>query len=173
MLERYARRRGIPLDGAAERRGALIPLQPRAPLARGRVLLCGDAAGLVDPVTCEGISYALRSGQLAARAIAGPFSAAGERPRGDGCRETGASDACTRYRDAVRDEIVSELRLARLLAHVLYRRVALRNGLFRRLGPSLCEAMVDVIVGARTYRELLASPKSYAKILRRTLARSS
>ncbi|MBF0481821.1 MAG: geranylgeranyl reductase family protein [Desulfovibrionaceae bacterium] len=37
--------------------------------ARGRVLLCGDAAGLVEPFFGEGIYYAMRSGELAARAV--------------------------------------------------------------------------------------------------------
>ncbi|MEV4637850.1 geranylgeranyl reductase family protein [Actinoplanes sp. NPDC049548] len=43
-----------------------------APLRRGRVLVVGDAAGLLEPWTREGISYALRSGtwagEVAARA---------------------------------------------------------------------------------------------------------
>lgn len=33
---------------------------------RGEVVVCGDAAGLVDPVTGEGIAYAMKSGQIAA-----------------------------------------------------------------------------------------------------------
>lgn len=33
-----------------------------SPLSRGRVLVCGDAAGLLEPWTREGISFALRSG---------------------------------------------------------------------------------------------------------------
>ena len=37
----------------------------RSPLRRGRVLLAGDAAGLLEPYTREGISFALRSGALA------------------------------------------------------------------------------------------------------------
>lgn len=37
-----------------------------SPLSRGRVLVCGDAAGLLEPWTREGISFALRSGRLAA-----------------------------------------------------------------------------------------------------------
>lgn len=37
--------------------------------ARGRVLLVGDAAGLVNPLQGEGIAQAMRSGLLAARAI--------------------------------------------------------------------------------------------------------
>ncbi|MGB7050012.1 MAG: geranylgeranyl reductase family protein [Acidimicrobiales bacterium] len=47
--------------------------------ARGRTLLVGDAAGLVNPLQGEGISQALASGQAAAEAIlsAGPSGAAG------------------------------------------------------------------------------------------------
>ncbi|MFE9695154.1 geranylgeranyl reductase family protein [Micromonospora sp. NPDC005806] len=42
-----------------------------APLRRGRVLVAGDAAGLLEPWSREGISYALRSGRLAGEAVAG------------------------------------------------------------------------------------------------------
>lgn len=55
-------------DGEPPRpKGHFIPFGDfrRIP-GRGPVLLCGDAAGLVDPVTGEGIAYALRSGQIAA-----------------------------------------------------------------------------------------------------------
>jgi geranylgeranyl reductase family protein len=38
-----------------------------SPLRRGRVIVAGDAAGLLDPWTREGISFALRSGTLAGR----------------------------------------------------------------------------------------------------------
>jgi flavin-dependent dehydrogenase len=40
------------------------------PLRAGRVLVVGDAAGLVEPWTREGISYALRSGIWAGEAAA-------------------------------------------------------------------------------------------------------
>jgi geranylgeranyl reductase family protein len=39
-------------------------------IASNRVLLCGDAAGFVDPFYGEGIAYAIRSGQLAVETIA-------------------------------------------------------------------------------------------------------
>lgn len=42
----------------------------RARLADGRVLYVGDAAGVVDPMTGEGIAQALESGTLAAQAVA-------------------------------------------------------------------------------------------------------
>ncbi len=46
--------------------------------ARGRVLLAGDAAGLVNPLQGEGISQAMGSGRAAAEAVlAGPGDAAG------------------------------------------------------------------------------------------------
>lgn len=47
--------------------------------ARGAVLLCGDAAGLVDPVTGEGIAYAMHSGQMAALSAAQALQA--KRPK--------------------------------------------------------------------------------------------
>jgi len=45
---------------------------PASPLHRGRVLVAGDAAGLLEPWTREGISFAVRSG-----ALAGEHAAAG------------------------------------------------------------------------------------------------
>jgi flavin-dependent dehydrogenase len=43
---------------------------PASPLRRGRVIVAGDAAGLLEPWTREGISFALRSGVLAGTAAA-------------------------------------------------------------------------------------------------------
>lgn len=43
---------------------------PDSPIAKGRVLAAGDAAGLLEPWTREGISFALRSGRLAGEAAA-------------------------------------------------------------------------------------------------------
>jgi len=41
-----------------------------SPLRRGNVIVAGDAAGLLDPFTREGISFALRSGRWAGEAAA-------------------------------------------------------------------------------------------------------
>ncbi|WP_173055011.1 geranylgeranyl reductase family protein [Phytohabitans houttuyneae] len=43
---------------------------PDSPLRRGRVLVAGDAGGLLEPWTREGISFALRSGTYAGEAAA-------------------------------------------------------------------------------------------------------
>lgn len=51
--------------------GHFLPLRKRhMPIQHGRALLVGDAAGLVDPFTGEGIFYAIRSAQIAAIEIA-------------------------------------------------------------------------------------------------------
>ncbi|KOX23942.1 hypothetical protein ADK67_19350 [Saccharothrix sp. NRRL B-16348] len=44
--------------------------RPDSPLARGRTVVAGDAAGLCDPWSREGISFALRSGAWAGEAAA-------------------------------------------------------------------------------------------------------
>jgi flavin-dependent dehydrogenase len=49
---------------------------PNSPLRKGRVIVSGDAAGLLDPWTREGISFALRSGALAGKAAASGTDAA-------------------------------------------------------------------------------------------------
>jgi len=52
------------------RRGHLLPIRPRgSPIQQGRGLLAGDAAGLVDACTGEGICWAVRSAKLAAGAV--------------------------------------------------------------------------------------------------------
>ena len=69
VLGREMERRGIDLS-LGVRHGHTIPLYTRPrPVAKRRVLLAGDAAGLVDPLTGEGIRFALQSGRLAAEAL--------------------------------------------------------------------------------------------------------
>ena len=52
------------------RHGYLLPCRRQgAAVQKGRAVLVGDAAGLVEAFTGEGIYWAIRSGQLAARAI--------------------------------------------------------------------------------------------------------
>lgn len=67
-LLRFARRAG-PVKG--------YPLRvdfARAPTYGDRVLLVGEAAGLVNPLTGEGIDYALESGRIAAEHLADRFA---------------------------------------------------------------------------------------------------
>ena len=142
QLERYLEILGIrPLS--REDHGFVIPVAPRAPtLARDGVLLTGDAAGLADPVTCEGISNAMISGRLAAQAIT----------------ESPGDRASTIYQASLRSSLLAELKVARFLARLLYLRPGLRRFVFRRLGSPLSEAMTALISGELNYRDLVSSP---------------
>jgi len=134
-----------------EEHGFLIPLLPReGGVAKGRIVLLGDAAGLADPVTGEGISFAIRSGQLAATALVnGEFQ---------------EKRVQQRYQVAIEQEILPELRAGRLLSKVLYSNASVRDWFFRRWGQGLCEAVTDVMYGERTFRSLLYNPTSYLKL---------
>ena len=109
-----------------------------------RVLLAGDAAGFADPFHGEGMSYAIRSGQLAAEtalaaADRGDFSAAGLAGYADRCRE------------AFGDELIGARTLFRLMngrAGPMVRQVASH--------PAVLEKFLDVPAMTLTYREFLA-----------------
>jgi flavin-dependent dehydrogenase len=109
----------------------------RAPtLAGSRWLLVGDAAGLVDPITREGIFYALRSGEVAARALA-------------------ADNAAGDYAAEVRDEIVRELaRAARLQQRFFDPRfiTLLTDALLA--SANIRAVMADLIAGRQSYKGL-------------------
>lgn len=67
-LDILMRAEGWRLADLVDLKGFSLPIrQPCSPLANGRVLLVGDAAGLVDPYSGEGIYNAIRSGQIAAK----------------------------------------------------------------------------------------------------------
>jgi geranylgeranyl reductase family protein len=153
-LARYVERLELGRIESIERHGYVIPLQPRREgFARGRVLLVGDAAGFADPVTCEGISHAVLSGRLAARAIATAGVERADRVR-------------ALYRRYANREVLAELRIARLLARLVYRHTGLRQRLLGLFGHAFAEAMAEVISGARSYKEMLASPGNYLQLLR-------
>jgi geranylgeranyl reductase family protein len=69
-LDRLARAHGLDPGSLEDVRGHRLPMRrPGAPAARGRALLVGDAAGLVDPLSGDGMYEAFVSGRLAAEAI--------------------------------------------------------------------------------------------------------
>ena len=69
VLSQVMTRYGISLEGAAIHGHPIPQYARREPIATQRVLLVGDAAGLVDPFNGEGIRFAIKSGRLAAEAI--------------------------------------------------------------------------------------------------------
>ena len=148
-LERYLARAGLPSPAPSEIHGYVIPVRPRrGGCVRGRILLAGDAAGLADPLTGEGISIGIRSGMLAGEALS--------RPDPDP----------SRYVRALEKEILSELRVARLLAWIVYRRPRIARALLRRRGRPLAERLTDVFLGERTYSSLVRRPSSYLSLVR-------
>lgn len=68
-LKRVMARYGISTDKLPQKGHTLPIFTRREPIATQRVLLTGDAAGLVDPFSGEGIRFAIKSGRLAADAI--------------------------------------------------------------------------------------------------------
>jgi len=96
--EPEAPHRAWPIPGAFDPRRATA----------GRVLFAGDAAGVVDPMTGEGIAQALESGMLAAHAIADAKSEG---------RPVAAVDAA--YRRAVDHALGRDLRFAHRLQYLL------------------------------------------------------
>ncbi len=86
-------------------------------LARGPVLLAGDAAGLVNPMTGEGIFYAVATGLAAGRAAAGALAA------GD------PGSAGSRQAAAVRPLLDRHLRHVRLAGTAVPLRTVIEAGL--------------------------------------------
>lgn len=69
-LDARLRAQGLDPARCAARRYAERGLALDAPLARGPLMLCGEAAG-IDPITGEGIAQAIEYGELAGRFAAG------------------------------------------------------------------------------------------------------
>ena len=134
-----------------DRHGFVIPIRPRTgPFMKHRVLVVGDAAGFADPVTGEGISGALRSGQLAAQSLI------------DGNLEEAAVQG--KYTRSVTESLMPELRAGRLLARLLYDFPRLRSWAFLRQGPRLSEAVTDVMAGTRSYCDLICIPQALVRL---------
>ncbi len=121
---------------------------PDSPLRRGSVLVAGDAAGLLEPWTREGISFALRSGRLAGEAAAG-----------------GRLDA---YAPAVERALEPEIGAGRVLLPAFAGSPALFHALLAGPGFGLFRRLVD---GRSTFGRQLRRPG--AEWALRHLARST
>jgi menaquinone-9 beta-reductase len=109
LVERPHIRRALGPAATLEDRHSAWPIPARvdrSPLARGRVLLTGDAAMASDVMTGEGIGQALLTGRLAAEAIIGVGPDEPDR----------AGDT---YQRAVRHHLVADHRMSALLGRVL------------------------------------------------------
>jgi geranylgeranyl reductase family protein len=105
-------------------------------LAGPRWALIGDAAGLVDPITREGIFFALASGQWIGDALT-------------------AAQPTSVYHSRVQDEAIAELRRAARLKAGFFR-PAFAGALMRALMESsaIRSVMADLVAGTQNYASL-------------------
>lgn len=134
--------------------GHVIPARPRRlGFARGPLLVAGDAAGLAEPVTFEGISFAAWSGALAAQALLST--------------DRGSEQSAARYEELLRLELLPELAAARSFAGLLYGRPELTRVALRARGDRICEFVVDAVSGRSSFlalRERIGSPAAWARL---------
>lgn len=132
------------------RRGYVIPLFAggRSPLASRRALLVGDAAALVDPLLGEGVYYAVRSGQLAAQALAGALP-------------DGAPGAPARYAELIEAEIYAQFRPALNMALFVYS-FPRSSYAFLKRRRAFIDLYFDVLRGEAGYADLWRGLKRFA-----------
>jgi len=104
--------------------------------------LVGDSAGMVDPITGEGLYYALRSGELCAKAL--------------------LAGRAAEYRARLDDEILPELKLAARVSQRFYSGKVFGESVLERMitftqqSASFRELMSDLFAGIQGYRDLRA-----------------
>jgi len=146
-LEQYLNERGISWKGASFY-SHLLPSLDSGSWKKNRVsgegwMAVGDAAGLVDPITGEGLYYAIRSADLAARALLSEVS--------------GLAEKVANYRRLLRRDFTADLefglRLAKrvFLGRFLLRSVPPRIVQFTRRSPRFSAIMRDLFSGRQPY----------------------
>jgi flavin-dependent dehydrogenase len=103
-------------------------------------MMIGDSAGLVDPITGEGLYYALRSAELCAEAL--------------------LAQEPTRYDAELQEEVVSELMLAARVSQRFYRGQIFGESVLERMisltqqSAGIRDLMSDLFAGIQGYRGL-------------------
>lgn len=129
----------IPLGGSYEK------------LNTKRGLLIGDAAGLADPITGEGIYFGLKSGQIAAEVIYRSL--------------TTDSLSLNKYSSEVTSEIITELKYASYIAALFYNLPLITYNLARKINK-FSEAYVSIIKGETSYKDIFTKmPKYLGRLL--------
>jgi geranylgeranyl reductase family protein len=162
-LASFVAQQGLEDAETVRESGHLTRCRSRAsPLGRGRILVCGDAAGLLEPWTREGISFAVRSGALAGRVAgataAGAVVAGGEV---DGTGRRTAESLVPEYTAAIEADLVPEMAAGRLLLAAFERHPAIMHTLLARTP-----------VGWWLFGRITRGETTYARILRHRPVRS-
>jgi len=119
-----------------------------APLYRGRVLVAGDAAGLLDPWSREGISFALRSGAMAGQAAAQASKATSNE---------GAADALAGYAHAITSTLAPEMQAGQAFMQA-FKRHPLAFHLALILVPQAWTLFASVISGQTSIATITSRP---------------
>lgn len=149
-LERYMSDKGIPVQGS-EYYGHMLPSleQPRWKdnrLSGEGWFAVGDAGGLVDPITGEGLYYAIRSGDLASKLLLD----------GEHARERKGEI----YRNLLRRDFIEDLEFGATLAKrlflgkFLFRSAPARMVEYIRRSPRFYDLMQDLFAGTQGYLDL-------------------
>lgn len=144
-LDRYMIEQDISSKGASFY-SHLLPCLDTSAWKKNRVagdgwLAVGDAAGLVDPITGEGLYYALRSADLAARTLLAEIGGVTEQA----------------YRRLLRRDFAADLefgsRLAKRIFHgkFMFAAVPSRMVQFTRRSPTFTSVMQDLFAGTQNY----------------------
>jgi flavin-dependent dehydrogenase len=149
LLESYTRQKlGVELnDVQAHVSGQHLGLGGHGYVPRGRVLLAGDAAGLVDPLTGEGIFSAIKSGQAAAGALMA-------------CGDAATASLSAAYAESLRD-LQAALLFSRDAAKTFYREPARGFRVVRK--PLLRHLMLKTYADGLPHARLLAGLRATAK----------
>jgi geranylgeranyl reductase family protein len=150
-LRDFVARLGLAGYGTAQDSGHLTRCRAdSSPVREGRVLVAGDAAGLLEPCTREGISFALRSGRLAGQVAARAAQSGAAGP---------ADQELDRYLALLGEELIPEMRAGRLLLRAFARH------------PGLFHAGLATPRGWRAFVEVCSGDASFHALAERTPSR--
>lgn len=149
-LDRFMLERGISLKDAVFY-SHMLPSLETPGWKKNRVagdgwLAVGDAGGLVDPITGEGLYYAMRSGDLASRVVVDDAHSIAEK--------------AAAYRSMLAREFAMDLEFAATLAkrvflgRFMFNTVPARMIHFMRRSPRFRELMQDLFAGTQPYLTL-------------------
>jgi geranylgeranyl reductase family protein len=139
-LDRLVRYYGFDPERLHGLRGHYLPVRLNGSrLVEGNALAVGDAAGLLDPLTGEGIYAAILSGQAAAKHLAAYLS--------------GAAPSLAGYEDELRETLLRELDAGRTL-HVLFHVTPRTYVRLQRRSPRVWRAVCKLLRGERSYLDV-------------------